>query len=93
MDNIAKKLLSTGLSLAGGFVGSKVVEIGWRGITGDNPPSDVDDDTVSITRLVAFATISAGISALIQVASQRGANKALNKISEVRGSKLGAHEV
>lgn len=93
MENIAQKLLSTGIALAGGFVGTKVVKIGWKAITGEDAPNDLDDRNVSVARLVTFATISAGISALIQVASQRGAANAVAKFKEGRTNSLGMEEV
>ncbi|WBL20391.1 DUF4235 domain-containing protein [Citricoccus sp. NR2] len=93
MNNLADKLLTTGISLAGGYIGTKVVEAGWKAFTGEDAPKDVDDADQSLVRAVVFATITAGISALIRVASQRGAAKAIVTFQDRRAAKLGRLEV
>lgn len=93
MNNIAEKLLSTGISIAGGFIGSKLVEVAWRGITGEDAPKDPEDTDQSLVRAVVFAAITAGISSLIKIGSQRGAHKAIVSFQDKRAAKLGRREV
>ncbi|MDO5635337.1 MAG: DUF4235 domain-containing protein [Micrococcus sp.] len=82
MNTILHKLLATGISVAGGFVGSQLVSAGWRVATGHSAPHDATDEELPIVEALSFAFISAGISALIRVAGQRGAGTALRALQE-----------
>lgn len=68
------KLASTGAVAASALVTGKIVEIGWRAITGTSVPAE-DDDNADLIALVAFAAVSAGVVALAQHYALRGARR------------------
>ena len=79
MNTVLQKLLATGITIAGGMVGSQLVTTGWRLATGHDAPRDATDDELPLVEALSFAFISAGISALIKVAGQRGAGTAMRR--------------
>lgn len=87
MDKLMDKAITIGVSMAGGFVATKVFEIGWKQVTGENAPKDDEIDSVSIQKALVFAVTSAAISAAVQVISQRGAKQATAKLRKSYGSK------
>lgn len=93
MNNIAEKLLAAGISLAGGYVGTKVVEGTWKAVTGNDAPSDPDDAENPVVQAIVFATISAGISTAIRIASNRGAHKAIARFNDRKAERLATQEV
>ncbi|GAA4117771.1 DUF4235 domain-containing protein [Enteractinococcus coprophilus] len=88
-----QKLLRTGVSIGAGFIGTKAVEAIWKAATGDDEAPNTDDDQATLLRVVAFATISAGVSALLEVGSQRLVNKAMSKTDNKKAKQLGRAEV
>ena len=92
MNTIAQKILSTGITLAGGVIGSRLVAGGWKLATGHDAPDDAADETLPLVEALSFAVISAGVAALITVAGQRGAGTAIRKASE-KTARRGANEV
>jgi hypothetical protein len=86
MNTLVNKLITTGVTIVGGLIGTKVVEFGWRKVTGHDAPKDLEDTDNNMWEAIAFATIAAGIAALIRVTSQRGANSALKAVQS-RSSK------
>ena len=80
MDKLMDKVVTLGVSMAGGFVASKVFEIGWKQVTGEDAPKDDEIDSVSIKKALVFAVTSAAISSVVQVLSQRGAKQATAKL-------------
>jgi hypothetical protein len=93
MNNLTDKLVSTAITVAGGYVGTKVVEFAWRKVTGHDAPKDIDDTEANMWSAITFAAIAAGITALIRVLSQRGAKSAVKALQARSGSKAGAAEV
>ncbi len=93
MNNLVEKLIATGITIGGGIVGAKLVEFGWKTITGHDAPKDLDDTEENLITALSFAVISAGISAIIRVVSKRGANSAVKRIQARSVSKAGAGEV
>ncbi|AXR74856.1 DUF4235 domain-containing protein [Auritidibacter ignavus] len=76
-NKLMQKVLTTGVSLAGGYLGTKIVDLGWKAMTGEKAPSEDDEQQTSIAKIVTFAAISAAISSLITSGSQRGVRKAM----------------
>lgn len=93
MNDMMQRLLRTGVSIGAGFIGTKVVEAIWKTATGDNEAPTTDDDQATLLKVVAFATISAGVSALLEVGSQRVVSKAMSKSSNKSAKQLGRAEV
>jgi hypothetical protein len=95
MNTLVSKLITTGVTVVGGLIGTKVVEFGWRKVTGHDAPKDIEDTDNNMWEAIAFATIAAGIAALIRVTSQRGANSALQAVQarSNKSSKAGRAEV
>lgn len=80
MDKIMDKLLTTGISLAGGFAATKAFEFAWKQATGEETPRSSEDEDISLQKALIFAISSAAISAGVQVLSQRGAKASMRKI-------------
>ncbi|MEV4900250.1 DUF4235 domain-containing protein [Citricoccus sp. NPDC055426] len=93
MNNLVEKLIATGITIGGGIVGAKLVEFGWKAVTGHDAPKDLDDTEENLVSAISFAVISAGISAIIRVTSKRGANSAVKRLQARSASKAGAGEV
>jgi len=95
MNDMIQRLVRTGVSIGAGFVATKAVEAIWKAATGDEEAPTTDDDQATLLRVVTFATISAGVSALLEVGSQRLVSKAMNKGSQhdKKGKQLGRSEV
>jgi hypothetical protein len=98
MNDMMQRLVRTGVSIGAGFVATKAVEAIWKAATGDDEAPNTDDDQATLLRVVTFATISAGVSALLEVGSQRLVSKAMNKggsnkQSQQKAKQLGRSEV
>ena len=93
MNDMIQRLLRTGVSIGAGFVATKAVEAIWKAATGDDEAPNTDDDQATLIRVVTFATISAGVSALLEVGSQRLVSKAMNKGSNKQAKRLDRSEV
>ncbi|MFJ3957167.1 DUF4235 domain-containing protein [Arthrobacter sp. NPDC090010] len=78
------KLLGTAVSIGAGIVGSKLVNAGWEKATGNKPPQKGDDAEASLRGALAFAVISATVSAAIQVLTTRGTQRAIAKFNKTR---------
>lgn len=87
MDKIMDKLLTTGISLAGGFAATKAFEFAWRRATGEDTPRGADEEDISLQKALVFAISSAAISAGVQVLSQRGAKASMKKIKAAYADK------
>ena len=92
MNTLAQKVLSTGITLAGGVIGSRAVAAAWKLATGRSAPDDATDETLPIVEALSFAFISAGVAALVKVAGQRAAGTAIRKASE-KTARRGDNEV
>lgn len=94
MNDMMQRLVRTGVSIGAGFIATKAVEAIWKAATGDEQAPNTDDDQATLIRVVTFATISAGVSALLEVGSQRLVSKAMNKGgSNQQAKQLGRSEV
>lgn len=95
MNQIVSKLVTTGITVVGGLIGTKIVEVVWKRIAGHDAPKDLEDTDNNMWEAIAFTTIAAGIVAVIRVTSQRGANSAFRALDARKGKshKAGRAEV
>lgn len=93
MNSVMQRLLRTGVSIGAGFLATKAVETIWKAATGDEEAPTTDDEQATLLRVVTFATISAGVSALLEVGSQRLVSKAMSKTAKPDTNQLGSAEV
>jgi hypothetical protein len=83
--NLFIKLLGTGISLAAGFAGTKLVNTVWEKSTGNKPPTGKDEDTpTSLRSALTFALISASVSTIIQVLANRGTQRAITRFGKTQ---------
>ena len=82
--NTIQKLLTMGVSVGAGFIGSKLVDQLWKGFTGGAAPRKGTEEAAEATmrQALAFAVFSSVVAAVIQVLADRGASKALSKFSK-----------
>lgn len=81
--NFFIKLLGTGISLLAGFAGTKAVDTIWEKTTGRKPPKGGKDDVPTTLRAaLTFALISASVSAIIQVLTNRGTQRAITRFAK-----------
>ena len=81
--NFFIKLLGTGISLLAGFAGTKAVDTVWEKTTGRKPPKGGKDDVPTTLRsALTFALISASVSAVIQVLTNRGTQRAITRFAK-----------
>jgi Protein of unknown function (DUF4235) len=81
--NFFIKLLGTGISLLAGFAGTKAVDTIWEKTTGRKPPKGGKDDVPTTLRsALTFALISASVSAVIQVLTNRGTQRAITRFAK-----------
>lgn len=65
MGDMGWKIASAGAMGLSALVAGKVVEGGWKFVTGHDAPKE-DDDEVGLPQLLAFAALSAVVVALAQ---------------------------
>lgn len=71
-----QKLIATVATLGAGLVATKAISLAWKGITGHEPPKQIDDDgEISITEVVIFAAVSAAAAAFVKSYITRGTSK------------------
>lgn len=81
--NFFIKLLGTGISLLAGFAGTKAVDVIWEKTTGRKPPTgDKDDVPTTLRTALTFALVSASVSAVIQVLTNRGTQRAITRFAK-----------
>ncbi|EMY32532.1 hypothetical protein D477_019698 [Arthrobacter crystallopoietes BAB-32] len=79
------KLLGTGVSIAAGLAGAKLIDIVWKLVTGkESPKQDTEAMENTLRSTLVFALISGGVSAMIRVLSQRGTQQAINRFTKTR---------
>lgn len=79
MSNPAIKIGSTVASLAGVFAANKVMTLGWKKVTGNEPPSNNPDPEESVRDIVIWTAISGVVATLIKLSVTRLANKLEHK--------------
>lgn len=82
--NIVFKLIGAVVSLGSGFAASKIVDSVWEKSTGAKPPRDDQDLERSLSSVLTFALVSAGVSAIISVLANRGTAKAIRRFDKTR---------
>ncbi|GAC1490415.1 MAG: hypothetical protein NVS2B15_09100 [Pseudarthrobacter sp.] len=82
--NVLIKLLGTGISLAAGFAGTKLVNAVWEKSTGNKPPTGKEDTPTSLRSALTFALISASVSTIIQVLANRGTQRAITRFAKTQ---------
>jgi hypothetical protein len=75
-----QKLISTVITLGTGLVATKAISLAWKGVTGHEPPKqiDADDGEVSVVEIVIFAAVSAAVAALVRSYVTKGTAKWLS---------------
>ncbi|UNX54669.1 DUF4235 domain-containing protein [Georgenia sp. TF02-10] len=69
------RLISTGALLAAGVLTNKIVDGGWKAITGHEPPTDEDDPDVGAWQVIVFAAVSGALLGLARHYALKGAAK------------------
>ncbi|GAC1449549.1 MAG: hypothetical protein NVS1B16_13360 [Pseudarthrobacter sp.] len=82
--NVLIKLLGTGISLAAGFAGTKLVNAVWEKSTGNKPPTGKEDTPTSLRSALTFALISASVSTIVQVLANRGTQRAITRFAKTQ---------
>jgi len=80
--NVFLKLGATLASLAAGMLGKKVVDIVWKKSTGKESPNMMDADAQreqSLRQVLAFTVFSSIVMGVIQVLTNRGTQRAIQK--------------
>jgi hypothetical protein len=78
------KLLGTGMGLGAGIVASKLVDFLWEKITGEASPKGTEGLENTVRSALAFALISGAIRTTIQVFTNRGMQKAIERFEKTR---------
>ncbi|PYF99081.1 Protein of unknown function [Georgenia satyanarayanai] len=74
--DIGWKIVSTGSAVLAGLLANKLLDIGWKAVTGHEPPGEGNDDpAVSLTEVVVFAAVSGAVIGLSRQLAQAGAAK------------------
>ncbi|MDO4607141.1 MAG: DUF4235 domain-containing protein [Bowdeniella nasicola] len=73
--DIGWKIVSAGSMAVAGMVASKVVNVGWKAITGHNPPEDPEDPGVRMAEVLTFALISGALMGLSRQLALTGASR------------------
>lgn len=80
MNLNAEKLLTAGAVALAGLVAGKVLEKGWKIVTGHEAPIDFDDDQTTISEFVIYAALSGAVLAVARAATQTRARKMVRSI-------------
>lgn len=75
-----QKIITSLTVLAAGFVATKALDLVWKAVTGNKPPS-MDDDDVPLRQIVMFAAASGAIAALARSGATRATTKYIAKRS------------
>lgn len=78
--NLTLKIANAASMAAAGLVAGKIVEIGWKAITGHPAPTDPDDPQVTFAELAAFAVVSGALLGLARMVTQRSTHRMLGRV-------------
>lgn len=78
----AQKLLTAGAVAVAGIIAGKVLEKGWKLVTGHEAPIDFDDDETTIPEFVIYAAVSGAVLAIARAATQRQAGKMIGSVAK-----------
>ena len=74
--DIGWKIVSAGSAVVAGLAANKLLDIGWKAITGHEPPGDdPNDPTISFVEIVVFAAVSGAVVGITRQLAQAGAAK------------------
>ena len=73
--DIGQRVVTTGALLVSGLVARKVLDVGWKAVTGHEPPQDPDDPGVKMWEVVIFAAVSGALVGLTRQLATRSAAK------------------
>jgi hypothetical protein len=73
--DIGQRVVTTGALLVSGLVARKVLDVGWKAVTGHEPPQDPDDPGVKMWEVVVFAAVSGALVGLTRQLATRSAAK------------------
>ncbi|WP_035810306.1 MULTISPECIES: DUF4235 domain-containing protein [Micrococcales] len=82
MSNPVIKIGSTVASLGGVFAANKIMTLGWKKVTGNEPPANNPDPEESLRDVIIWTAISGVVATLIKVGVTRLAAK-MEKKEEV----------
>lgn len=74
-QDIGWKVVSAVSMGLAGLVAGKIVEIGWKAVTGKSAPVDPDDPGVTVAEIVVFATLSGALLGLSRQVAALGAKR------------------
>ena len=80
--NLTLKIANAASMAAAGLVAGKIVEIGWKTITGHPAPTDPDDPQVTFAELATFAIVSGALLGLARVMTQRGTSRMFGHVAK-----------
>jgi hypothetical protein len=78
------KLLGTAASLGAGFASTKLVDVIWKKATGNKPPKKGEEVDQSFVQAVAFAVVSAAVSAVVAQGIKKLQGKAIKGFNRSR---------
>lgn len=81
--DIRRKLIVGGALALAGMAANKVLSIGWKAVTGHEPPEEVDEPVDTLGELLVFAAVSGVVVALTRQVALRGANRFFPEIEEI----------
>ncbi|MFC7403529.1 DUF4235 domain-containing protein [Georgenia alba] len=73
--DIGWKLVSAVATLGATVVTTKAITVGWRAVTGHEPPVDEDDPEVEWWEVIAFTVVSGALLGVARHLALRGATK------------------
>lgn len=82
--NILLRVGGTIISLVAGLAGAKVVDAVWTKLTGNEPPKATNPKTqaeATLRQALGFAVMSSVVAAVIQVATNRGTQRAIARFN------------
>ncbi len=72
------RLFGTAASVVAGLVGTKLISLIWKGVTGEQPPTPGNPEAqqrATIGKVLTFAIISGASAAVIQAVTKRWTRK------------------
>jgi len=74
--DIGWKIVSTGSAVVAGILANKLIDAGWKLVTGHEPPvDDPDDPSISFKELFVFAAVSGAVIGMSRQLAHAGAAK------------------
>lgn len=77
-DPFAVNVAGTVAALAATFLAQKLINAGWKALSGAELPDEADDDA-QMPKIVIAAALTGAVIALVRVSASRGARKYAKK--------------